>query len=71
MFEICECGHFGGMSPTSAHRDRIQAGHGACNECECKQFTWLRFCNEHGEEYTDGELKIEIAKVQEDQRRTQ
>ena len=67
MFEMCECGHLGGMSPNSAHTNRFQAGHGACNDCECKQFTWIRFCNESGEEYTNSELKIELAIVKADQ----
>ena len=63
MYELCDCGHFGGMSPVSSHVNRFQAGHGECNDCECKQFTWIRFCNDNGEEYTDSELKIELNKL--------
>ena len=43
--ELCKCGHLGGMSPNgcNSHSDRYQKGHGKCNECDCKQFTWVRF----------------------------
>tara|TARA_B100000949_G_scaffold202524_1_gene191066 strand:+ start:126 stop:338 length:213 start_codon:yes stop_codon:yes gene_type:complete len=63
MYELCECKHFGGMSPNSSHVDRFQAGHGACTECDCKQFTWVKFCNSNGADYSDKELKIEINKI--------
>ena len=55
MYELCECKHFGGMSPNSSHVDKIQAGHGACSECDCRQFTWVKFCNADGEDYSDKE----------------
>ena len=50
-YEMCDCGHFGGMSPEShnGHQARFQQGHGACNNCECKQFTWIGFCTAKGE----------------------
>jgi hypothetical protein len=51
------------MSPNSSHVDRIQGGHGACTECDCKQFTWVKFCNVNGEEYSDRELKIELNEI--------
>ena len=40
--ELCKCGHLGGMSSNGLHSDRYQKGHGKCNECDCKQFTWVR-----------------------------
>ena len=48
MYEMCNCGHFGGMSPNSMHKQRYQEGHGACRECECSQFTWVGFCDAYG-----------------------
>ncbi len=36
---ICQCGHTGD-GPNSEHSDTFQEGHGACNECDCVQFTW-------------------------------
>ena len=47
---MCDCGHYGGVSPNSVHDDRIEHGHGACSDCYCKQFTWIYFCDEKGVE---------------------
>lgn len=51
VFEMCSCGHFGGMSRDShnAHEANIQAGHGKCKLCKCTWFTWVGFCNAEGE----------------------
>jgi len=57
MYEMCDCGHFGGESPNSMHVDRFQNGHGACRECKCPQFTWVGFCNAYGESLTKDEIK--------------
>ena len=50
MYELCDCGHFGGESPNNVHSDRFQHGHGGCSDCDCKQFTWKYFCDEQGAE---------------------
>ena len=50
LLEMCDCGHYGGVSPNSVHDDRIEHGHGACSDCYCKQFTWIYFCDEKGVE---------------------
>jgi len=50
LFEMCDCGHFGGESPNNVHATQFQNGHGACSDCECKQFTWTCFCDENGDE---------------------
>ena len=50
LFEMCDCGHFGGESPNNVHDDQFQHGHGACSDCDCKQFTWTCFCDENGDE---------------------
>ena len=57
--EICTCGHLGGMSEGGVHLSRIQAGHGKCimDTCECKQFTWAGWCDEHGSKMTESEEK--------------
>lgn len=49
-YEMCDCGHFGGHSPSThnGHQPHFQEGHGGCNNCECKQFTWVGFCNSQG-----------------------
>jgi len=57
MYEMCNCGHFGGMSPNSMHKQRYQEGHGACRECECSQFTWVGFCDAYGKSLTTDEVK--------------
>jgi hypothetical protein len=36
--DVCECDH-----PLSQHADKFQYGHGACGECGCLQFRWLKF----------------------------
>jgi len=61
-FEMCRCGHFGGSSPNSVHDDRYQNGHGKCNDCDCEQFTWTCFCDEHGRELESWEIKEMIPK---------
>jgi hypothetical protein len=50
LYEMCSCGHFGGMSPNNMHNDHFQQGHGSCNDCECIKFTWVSFCDEKGDE---------------------
>lgn len=47
-YEMCMCGHFGGVSPKEQHLPRFQKGHGKCNHCNCEQFTWVGFCDEDG-----------------------
>jgi hypothetical protein len=49
-YEMCNCGHFGGVSPDShnGHDTRFQKGHGKCKNCECNQFTWIGFVNSKG-----------------------
>lgn len=49
--EMCSCGHMGGHSPNNnSHADRFQIGHGHCLEdCVCRQFTWVGFCDEKGD----------------------
>lgn len=61
MFEMCTCGHFGGESPNSVHTDLFQNGHGKCNDCNCEQFTWKYFCDEHGKELPTEEVKKLVA----------
>ena len=63
MYELCDCGHFGGMSPNGLHESTFQKGHGQCNDCECKQFTWTKFCDANGKDLTDEQIKIEMAEV--------
>ena len=36
--ELCYCGHL-----RSEHANRFAKGHGKCQQCECKQFTWKEF----------------------------
>jgi len=36
--ELCECNHL-----RSQHWDTLAKGHGACEVCKCKQFTWSGF----------------------------
>lgn len=64
MFEMCNCGHFGGNSPNSVHDDHYQHGHGKCNDCDCEQFTWTCFCDVNGRELESSEIKemMEIRK---------
>ena len=57
MYEMCDCGHFGGESPNSMHIDRFQNGHGACRECKCSQFTWVGFCDAYGKPLTTDTVK--------------
>ena len=63
MYELCDCGHFGGASPNSLHQNTFQDGHGQCNECNCKQFTWTKFCDAYGKDLTDEQIKIEMTEV--------
>jgi len=48
MYEMCECGHFGGHSPNNVHEPNFSQGHGACIRCNCKQFTWVGYCDSNG-----------------------
>lgn len=43
---VCQCGHTGDGA-NSEHDDSLQAGHGACFECECVKFTWTKFTPEY------------------------
>ena len=47
---MCECGHFGGNSlhAVNSHKANFEKGHGECIDCDCKQFTWVGFCDKHG-----------------------
>ncbi len=49
-WEMCNCGHLGGMSPDdiTQHMDHLQLGHGPCTRCGCHQFTWAGFCDRDG-----------------------
>ena len=48
--ELCECGHLGGSSlgTFNSHKPRFERGHGECIECDCKQFTWVKFVDQDG-----------------------
>ncbi len=50
-FEMCSCGHFGGssMDIVNSHKPNFQKGHGECIDCECNKFTWVGFCDKHGD----------------------
>lgn len=48
LYEVCQCGHFGGMSANGVHETHFQQGHGACKKCHCPQFTWVGFHDAHG-----------------------
>ena len=49
LFEMCSCGHMGGMSPNkNAHTTQFQKGHGGYLLCDCPQFTWVGWCNAKG-----------------------
>jgi hypothetical protein len=48
-YEMCSCKHFGGNSGLNQqHKNRVELGHGQCTECDCRQFTWIGFCDENG-----------------------
>jgi hypothetical protein len=49
-FEMCVCGHFGGVSPNThnGHQTDCQIGHGECNNCPCEQFTWIGYVDSTG-----------------------
>ena len=49
-YEMCECGHFGGNSlhVVNSHKANFEKGHGECIDCNCDQFTWVGFCDKHG-----------------------
>lgn len=38
IVEMCRCGHF--KSDHSKGHLGIAEGHGACNKCDCRKFTW-------------------------------
>ena len=72
IFEMCECGHVGGSTPTiyNMHEQQyyngqvIAKGHGECInvDCNCIQFTWVKFCDKDGNELDDSIIKGEIHK---------
>ncbi len=37
--------------------DLVTPGHGPCTECDCKQFTWVAFCDKDGNKLTDEQVK--------------
>ncbi len=41
--ELCECGH-----KKSEHGATLVPGHGECNRCKCKKFTWVAFLDANG-----------------------
>ena len=42
IVEICKCGHVGGTkSDWNRHAEKHAEGHGACEDCDCKQYTWV------------------------------
>ena len=45
---LCSCGHLGD-GPNSDHgaSDLGTPGHGKCNKCDCKIFSWNKFTNEY------------------------
>ena len=57
LHEVCDCGHFGGMSEHGEHDSHFQKGHGACNECDCVQFTWVGFHDKDGKKLSQKEVK--------------
>jgi hypothetical protein len=59
MYEMCDCGHFGGESPNSMHLDDLHHGHGACRECKCPQFNWVGFCDAYGKPLINDDVKAE------------
>ena len=59
LHEMCQCGHFGGMSIKEDHDTHFQKGHGACNvsDCNCVQFTWVGFHDKNGKKLSQKEVK--------------
>ena len=57
LYEVCDCGHFGGLSIQEEHDSRFQKGHGACSECDCVQFTWVGFHDKNGKKLSQKEVK--------------
>jgi len=53
MYEMCSCGHLGGENCNGGHANKIQEGHGKCNQCNCKQFTWVKFCDKDGNDVSE------------------
>ena len=55
VYEMCSCGHFGGISPLEAqsHNTNFPQGHGDCiqDDCSCKQFTWTGHVDKNGEAF--------------------
>jgi len=76
IFEMCECGHFGGSSPRiyNMHNDQkhngkvIAIGHGDCNAMNapnmacCHKFVWVKFCDKEGNEIDDNIMKGKMQK---------
>ena len=73
LFEMCECGHFGGSSPKiyNMHHDQkhngrtIAIGHGDCigqGVCSCDKFVWVKFCDKEGNDIDDNIMKAIIRK---------
>ena len=61
MYEMCSCGHLGGENCNGGHANRFQEGHGKCNQCNCKQFTWVKFCDKDGNDVSD-EFQLKMHK---------
>ncbi len=57
--EMCECGHLGGNSSIEQHSSRYAKGHGSCKKCDCKQFTWVKFVDEDGNDDIENDWKID------------
>ena len=65
MYEMCSCGHLGGencsdLSDASVfrgHANLIEEGHGKCNQCDCKHFHWVKYCDKNGDNVSDEYLK--------------
>ena len=60
MYEMCDCGHLGGENCHDAndgvyggHANMIQEGHGKCNQCNCEQYHWAKFCDKDGNDVSE------------------
>ena len=73
IFEMCECGHFGGSSPTiynmhngQTYKGKVVAiGHGDCvgqGVCSCDKYVWIKFCDKEGNEIDDNIMKGKMQK---------
>ena len=61
MYEMCDCGHLGGENCSDisdwkairGHANMIQEGHGKCNQCNCEQYHWAKFCDKDGNDVSE------------------